>query len=157
MIPEKLPPAVARAMLRRIQQNGRKKENDHGEKEALLVFCSHWVPLGLSGTGSELSSALLLVPSLPEDPFPKPLLAYRDNEWEQEAKQMVTEPFLSSTHPWCYSVLGKKWKAESYLGGELDCFLLSYNSLNLKLLSNCVFFFQSFPLKSTLFLRKILM
>lgn len=139
MIPEKLPPAALRSVLRGVRQNGRKEENGHGEKPG---WCSAHTesPWMSSEPWLKAEFPLLLVPSLPEDPFAKPLQAPGIMSESRRLKQMVTEPFLSSTHPWCCSAVGKKWKAESYLGGELDCFLLSYNSLNLKLLSNAVFF-----------------
>lgn len=116
----------------------RKKEN--GDKP-WCVFFSHWVPLGWAQSrGWRLSSALLIVPSLPEDPFPKPLQASRDNDESRRLKQMVTEPFLSSTHPWCYSAVGKKWKAESYLGGRAGLLLAELQLTSFKIIVKCCFF-----------------
>lgn len=72
-------------MLRRVQQNDEKGKL----REALVcVLLTLWFPSGMS-------LALLIVPSLPEDPFPKPLQASRDNDESRRLKQMVTEPFLS--------------------------------------------------------------
>lgn len=144
MIPEKLPPAVAKSILRRIQQNGRKKENDCGEKP-WCVFFSHETPSWLPGTSSEQwlkaesSPAHCAQPA--EDPFPEPLQAFRDNEWEQEAKADGNGAFSLLNSPvvlLCSEKEMKGWKLPG--GGELDCFLLHYNSLHLKLLSNAVFF-----------------
>lgn len=55
-------------------------------------------------------------------------------------KQMVAEAFLSSTHPWCYSVVGKKWKAESYLGGRAGLFLAELQLISFKTIVKCCFF-----------------
>lgn len=55
-------------------------------------------------------------------------------------KQMVTEPFLSSTHPWCCSVVGKKWKAESYLGGRAGLFLAELQLISFETIVKCCFF-----------------
>lgn len=51
-------------------------------------------------------------------------------------KQMVTEPFLS-THLWCCSVVGKKWKAGSYLGGRAGLFLAELQLTSFETIVKC--------------------
>lgn len=75
-----------------------------------------WDELRAVAEGS--SPALLIVPSLLKILFLNLSRLSGIMSESRRLKQMVTEPFLSSTHPWCYSVVRKKWKAESYLGGE---------------------------------------
>lgn len=133
-------------MLRRVQQNDEKGKL----REALVcVLLTLWFPSGMS-------LALLIVPSLPEDPFPKPLQASRDNDESRRLKQMVTEPFLSSTHPWCYSAVGKKWKAESYLGGRAGLFLAELQLTSFKTIVKCCFFPSPYHSKSHYFYDRFL-
>lgn len=165
MLPEKLPPVVAKSVLRRVQQNGRKKENDHGEKPWCVFFshcgashtCPPWGCLGWAqSSGWRLSSAPLIVPSLPEDPFPNPLQAYRDNEWEQEAKADGHRAF-SLNSPVVLLCSGKEMKGWKLPGREswtVSCWVTTHLIRNYcQMLS----FFLSFSLKIPLFLWKFFM
>lgn len=92
-------------------------------ERSLGVCSSHtrppWGSLGWAqSSGWRLSSASLIVPSLPEDPFPKPLQANRDNEWEQEAKVDGNRAFSLLNSPGVLLCSGKETKGWMLPSGE---------------------------------------